>query len=70
MEDTRPPPNDREKARVILESILGQPSTREADTRVKRRIRAEMRRLLKSTRQPGVSVAQVVSPDQPEDSDR
>ena len=48
MEDTRPAADDLNEARLILESILGQPSTREADTRVKRRTRVEMRRLLGS----------------------
>lgn len=38
--------HDVQEALAVLEKVLQAPSTREADTRVKRRIRVEIRRLL------------------------
>ena len=36
------------QALAVLEEVLAMPSVRESDTRVKRRIRVEMRRLLRA----------------------
>lgn len=41
-----PTEKDIEAALEILEKVLATPTTREADTRAKRRIRVEIRRLL------------------------
>ena len=43
---TQPTEDDVLQALEVLEKVLSLPSTREADTRTKRRIRVEMRRLL------------------------
>lgn len=43
---TQPAEDDVAHALAVLEKVLAVPSTREADTRTKRRIRVEMRRLL------------------------
>ena len=43
---TQPTDDDVVQALAVLEKILQTPSTRDADTRTKRRIRVEMRRLL------------------------
>ena len=42
----QPTEDDVLQALAVLEKVLSLPSTREADTRTKRRIRVEMRRLL------------------------
>jgi hypothetical protein len=39
-------PEDVEEALRILEEVLSMPSTRESDTRTKRRVRVEVKRLL------------------------
>ena len=41
-----PTEEDVLQALAVLEEVLAMPSVRESDTRVKRRIRVEMRRLL------------------------
>lgn len=41
-----PTSEDIREALAVLEKVLATPTTRESDTRVKRRIRVEIRRLL------------------------
>lgn len=43
---TDPTPEDVETALDVLEKVLDIPSNSERDTRIKRRIRVEMRRIL------------------------
>ncbi len=46
MSDDDPTEEEVLQALAVLEKVLAVPSVRESDTRVKRRIRVEMRRLL------------------------
>lgn len=50
---SKPTEEDVLQALELLERVLSVPTTREADTRVKRRIRVEMRRLLSAEETEG-----------------